>query len=182
MHPVFTNDNPVNLDKLEEIFLDGWVDNVTRSFHETQLHIFAWGSETAISFVNRMTALYVNRHISLKATRVETPEIAQLIKELFLRLPPSVRSSSGMTRSDYKEYNSLQELLDEIRQYPEVPRDVKLALPCCYYCAGEVQWTCLSRCDSYMALQRHKPQKIALLKKRTFVKVLVRPLFPKSRK
>ncbi len=80
VHPVFTNDNRVTLDKLEKIFLEGWVDNVTRTFHETQLHIFAWGSETAISFVNRMTALYVSRHISLKATRVETPEIAQLIR------------------------------------------------------------------------------------------------------
>ena len=53
--PRFDNE-PVTIQGLEEVFLEGWIDPMTKSMDEARLHTCAWGTEYAIPFVNRRRA------------------------------------------------------------------------------------------------------------------------------
>ena len=145
-------DPQFSLTDLEKLFIDGWVDTITKSLEEVELHTFAWGKESAITFVNRMNALYAKMNVPIDNTRTTTPGVGNLISELYTRIPNSVRASPVIRFKEPEGYETINELLGDIRSYPNVPGDIQLAHHVCFYCSGHVTWQCKQRCDSYQEL------------------------------
>lgn len=124
--PLFDENNPVTMEKLEDIFIKGWLDTITLSMEETTLHIFAWGGkETGPTFVNRMNGIYKRNNIDTTLTRIQMPGACNFIMELYNRLPFSVRQSPYIQHKEPEGYATLHNLLNDVRRFPGIRNPLK---------------------------------------------------------
>jgi hypothetical protein len=148
----FSASNPVTVEGLERIFIKGWLDSFALSMENSILHIFAWGGkEDGTAFKNRMASIYRRLNIDMGANRVTDPTVGNLIEELLNRLPSSVRQSSFINSKDPGEYENLQQLLQDIADYPGIPTDLAIPAHVCFFCSKEVSWSC--NCENYKSVK-----------------------------
>jgi len=121
----------LSIESLKQLFINEWSDPIWRGTRSIKIHSYAYGLEQGIEFANRISALFSSLDVDLSNNVLK--------QEFYERLPPSLKL---FLQSPVNDFNSITDIIEKIKQFPDIPQNLKLSPKFCDYCSKEVQWTC----------------------------------------